>query len=230
MRSAVRITLAACVALMLGATGAGAGDVITLPGRTTINVPVTSYFSLRFKQVVRQAYDVSCGAAALATLLTYYYGMNVSEKEIIERIFEKSTEEEKKKINALGFSMLELKRMGEALGFAVGGFRLDSVEKLAKLKVPAITLTTVRGYKHFVVLKGLSRGQVFIADPAFGNRSRSLERFAEEWDNVILVMVSDKIEGRNDFSPEGSLTGRAQEILPLLDNYVRPITRGATEF
>lgn len=230
MIRAFRILLAAGVALMLGAPEAGAGDTITLPGRTTINVPVTSYFDLRFKQVVRQRYDLSCGAAALATLLTYYYGMNVSEKQIIDLMFEKATEEEKKKINALGFSMLELKRMGEALGFTAGGFRIDSVEKIAKLKVPAITLTTVRGYKHFVVLKGLSRGQVFIADPAFGNRSRSLERFAEEWDGVILVLVSDKIQARNDFSPEGSLTGRTQDVISILDRYARPITRGATEF
>jgi uncharacterized protein len=215
---------------VVAAAPARATDSITLPGNTTIRVPVTSYFGLRFKQVVRQSYDVSCGAAALATLLKYYYGMAVDEKKIIEQIFAKSTEEQKKKINAYGFSMLELKKMGESLGFAAGGFKLDNVEKLAKLKVPVITLITVRGYKHFVVLKGLYRGQVYIADPAFGNRSRPLDRFADEWDGVILVFVSDKVAGHNDFSADGSLSAPAQDVLPLIDRYARPITRSPTEF
>lgn len=220
--------------LLLGAAIVGsparAADIITLPGNTTIQAPVTSYFGLRFKQVVRQGYDVSCGAAALATLLKYYYGMQVSEKEIIEQIFSKSTDDQKKKINAYGFSMLELKHFGESLGFVAGGFKLDSAEKLAKLKVPVLTLITVRGYKHFVVLKGLYQGQVYIADPAFGNRSRPLDRFQKEWDGVILVMVSDKIAGRNDFSADGSLSAPAQGVLPLIDKFTPAITRAPTEF
>jgi len=221
-------------ALVVGTVAAGpvarATDIVALPGNTTIRAPVTSYFGLRFKQVVRQGYDVSCGAAALATLLKYYYGLSVSEKEIIEQIFAKSTDDQKKKINAYGFSMLELKHFGESLGFVAGGFKLDSAEKLAKLKVPVLTLITVRGYKHFVVLKGLYQGQVYIADPAFGNRSRPLDRFQNEWDGVILVMVSDKIAGRNDFSADGSLSAPAGGVLPLIDKYTPAITRAPTEF
>jgi predicted double-glycine peptidase len=231
----IRARLAAMASALLLMTAVAAGparatDSIPLPGNTTIRAPVTSYFGLRFKQVVRQSYDISCGAAALATLLKYYYGMPISEKEIIEQIFAKSSDDQKKKINAYGFSMLELKRFGESLGFVVGGFRLDGVEKLAKLKVPVLTLITVRGYKHFVVLKGLYQGQVYIADPAFGNRSRPLERFAHEWDGVVLVMVSDKIAGRNDFSADGSLRAPGEGVLPLIDRYARPITRSPTEF
>ena len=222
--------VAGCLALLLQAGAVRADQPVTLPGNTTIHAPVTSYFALRFKQVVKQGYDISCGAAALATLLKYYWGVDTDEKKIIEGILAGISDDEKKKINDGGFSMLELKRMGESLGFAAGGFRLDSVDKLAKLKVPALTLITVRGYKHFVVLKGLSRGQVYIADPAFGNRSRSLERFTEEWDGVILVFVNSKLTARNDFSADGSLSGRPGEVLPLIDRYARPIERVSGEF
>jgi predicted double-glycine peptidase len=216
--------------LLLVASTAMADQVIALPGNTNIRAPVKSYVSLRFDKVVKQGFDVSCGAAALATLLTYYYGLELTEKDVIEKIFAKSTEEEKQKINAYGFSMLELKRFGEDLGFAAGGFRVDSAEKLAKLSVPAITLITVRGYAHFVVLKGISGGQVFIADPAFGNRSRPLDRFADEWDGVILVLVNTEITGNPDFSPERSLSGRPQDVLPLVDRYGGSITPNAGEF
>lgn len=225
-----RLLIAGCMALLLQAAPAAAEPSVALPGGQRINAPVTSYFALRFKQVVKQGYDISCGAAALATLLKYYWGVETDEKKIIEGILAGSSEDEKKKINGLGFSMLELKHMGELLGFTAGGFKLDSVDKLAKLKVPALTLISVRGYKHFVVIKGLSGGQVYIADPAFGNRSRSLERFTEEWDGVILVFVSDKHAPRDDFATNGGLTGRPREVLPLIDRYTRPIDHLSGEF
>ena len=224
------VSLLVGAALLLLAPAARADQVIPLPGNTNVRAPVTSYVALRFKQVVKQGYDISCGAAALATLLTYYYGVKISEKEVIDRIFARSTDEQKQKINAYGFSMLELKRLGEELGFAAGGFRIDGAEKLAKLSIPALTLITVRGYAHFVVLKGIYRGQVYIADPAFGNRSRPLDRFAEEWDGVILVLVKDQAQVNPEFSPEGSLSGRPQDVLPLIDRYGAPYTPSTGEF
>jgi hypothetical protein len=216
--------------LALAPMAAKADQAIPLPGNTSIRAPVTSYVALRFRQIVKQGYDVSCGAAALATLLTYYYGVKTGEKDVIDGIFAKSTDDEKQKINAYGFSMLELKHFGEQLGFSAGGFRINDVNKLAKLKIPALTLITIRGYAHFVVLKGVDRGQVYIADPAFGNRSRPIDRFAEEWDGVVLLLVNDKLAGDQDFSPEGSLKGRAQDVVPLIDRFGAPYTPTTGEF
>jgi predicted double-glycine peptidase len=217
-------------AMLLLSSAAWADQVINLPGNTNIRAPVTSYVALRFDKIVKQGYDVSCGAAALATLLTHYYGMKVGEKELIDRAFAAASDEDKQKINAYGFSMLELKHLGEGFGFQAGGFRIDDVEKLAKLTIPALTLITIRGYAHFVVLKGVYNGQVYIADPAFGNRSRPIHRFAEEWDGVILLLVNDSIKGSHDFSPEESLRGRPQDVIPLIDRYGGPYTPGTGEF
>jgi uncharacterized protein len=222
-------SLAGAILLAL-ASAAEADQAIPLPGNTTIRAPVTSYVGLRFKQIVRQGYDISCGAAAVATLLTHYYGVKTSEKDIIDQIFSRSSEEEQQKIGAYGFSMLELKRFGEHLGFQTGGFRVDDVSKLAKLRVPVLALITIRGYSHFVVIKGISRGQVYIADPAFGNRSRPLHRFEKEWSGVILVFVSDKFAANPEFSPEGSPKGRPQDVIPLIDRYGAPYTPTTGEF
>ncbi len=38
---------------------------------TRVYVPVTSLYARQYQGLVRQAFDYSCGAAALATLLTY---------------------------------------------------------------------------------------------------------------------------------------------------------------
>jgi predicted double-glycine peptidase len=143
--------------------------------------------AMRFKNVMHQTRDLSCGAAALGTILRYYYGEDVSEEQIIDEGFKAGDAD---KIRRDGFSMLELKRIAEKRGYQAGGFRIPDVEKLANLKVPVITLMSVRGYNHFVVVKGISDGRVYIADPAFGNRSRTIESFAADWDHVILVAVS----------------------------------------
>ena len=160
-------------------------------GPTLVSVPVTTLTAMRFKNVMHQTRDLSCGAAALGTILRYYYGEDLTEEQIINEGFQVG---DTKKIQRDGFSMLELKKIAEKRGYQAGGFRIPDANKLAALKVPVITLVSVRGYNHFVVIKGVSDGRVYIADPAFGNRSLTLESFAADWDHVILVAVSPKLK------------------------------------
>ncbi len=217
--------------LLVAAAGAARAEIVQAPGEL-FNVPVQSYTELRFKNVVKQGNDLSCGAAALATLLTYFYGLKIDEKKVIDAILAMSNEEDKQKIQTYGFSMLELKRFGERVGFAAGGFRVTKVEDLAKLRVPAITLINIRGYKHFVVIKGMSEGRVFVADPAFGNRTRPLSRFAKEWNGTILVFLSNQLSGKPDFAFEGAPRGRERDVIPMLDQGLRTIAPlpGSGEF
>lgn len=58
---------------------------------------------LRDLHVVKQQEDYSCGAAALATLMIYYFGENTSEKEILDLLEGRLTEEEKKKKRSAAF-------------------------------------------------------------------------------------------------------------------------------
>ena len=195
--------------------------LVSAPGNTRFNVRVKSLTELRFTKVVRQKYDVSCGAAALATLLTHFYDMPMTEKQIIEDIFKYSDDDTEAKIKKYGFSMLELKRAGERLGFKTGGFRIADVKKLLKMKIPALALVNIRGYNHFVVIKGVVGGQVFIADPAFGNRTRPLDGFADEWNNVVLVFLSPTRKGNDQFVRDGTLRGRADGLINIFDRGVR---------
>jgi uncharacterized protein len=47
---------------------------------------VKSLLEMRRENVVVQNYDLSCGAAALATLLVYQHGDQVTEKEITDQL------------------------------------------------------------------------------------------------------------------------------------------------
>jgi uncharacterized protein len=198
-----------------------------VPGGDLLDVPVQSLVALRFKNVVRQAHDISCGAAALATLLKYYYGEQVTEHDIVQTMLKLG---DAAKIQQEGFSLLEMKRYAQQHGYVAGGYRIDDVHHLSKLTVPVITLMHIRGYAHFVVIKGVADGQVFIADPAFGNRSQSLEKFAQEWNRAILVILSHTNAGQNAFTLDPTLKAPMRDVVLLLDRALHAITPAAGEF
>lgn len=199
------------------AVPAGASSV-PMPGTTSlVNVPIKSLVEMRFTNVVRQAYDVSCGAAALATILKYYYGESIVEQDIVDTMMAVG---DKEKIQKDGFSLLEMKRYAEKRGYVSMGYRVTDLDKLSKLKIPVISLINARGYNHFVVVKGITDGQVFTADPAFGNQAKSMETFSQQWNGVILVILSDNRDGNSTFTMDPTLRAPVDQVIPLLGRVI----------
>ncbi len=125
-----RIAYLAVVALAAIGARAGEANVIPIPGRTNVGLAVKSLTELRFQGVVRQAFDLSCGAAALATIMRHFYGEDVTELELLEDMLATG---DRVKIATQGFSMLELKRASEKRGYASAGFRIEDAGDLAGL-------------------------------------------------------------------------------------------------
>jgi predicted double-glycine peptidase len=218
----------ALLGLLFAASSAQAGNLVpATPGGAIFRVPVKSLVDLRFVRVIRQSQDLSCGAAALATLLKHFYGEEIGENDVLEGA---AGIGDREKIARDGFSMLELKHFSEQRGYVSAGFRVADVNELSNLKIPVITLVNTRGYAHFVVLKGVIDGKVLIADPAFGNRSRPLEAFAGEWRNVVLAVVSEKLAGDAAFRTHTTVSARANELRSLLDFGLRPTTPSRGDF
>lgn len=222
MKTLRTLLILAATAILL-APAARASDLVPAPGRGMFSVPVRTYADIRFEDIVKQKYDISCGAAALATLLKYYYELDIGEQEVIDGILAGSSEETRSNIAKYGFSMLELKRAGEEKGFVAAGFRLDDAATLRKLDVPALTLINIRGYNHFVVIKGVKDGQVLIADPAFGNRVRPIGSFEKEWSSIVLVLVHPERQGDSAFVTGSTLRAHTREIIPMLDRGLRTV-------
>jgi predicted double-glycine peptidase len=151
---------------------------------------VVSVKEARFTTTQRQQYDFSCGSAALATLLTHHYGEPVDERAVFTQMYQRG---DQAKIRKEGFSMLDMKRYLETRGYKADGFQLP-IEKLSSENVPAIVLLSERGYRHFVVVKGVERGRVLVGDPAMGTRALSMERFQKLWVNQILFVVYNQRE------------------------------------
>ena len=145
---------------------------------------------LRDQYVIRQQQDTSCGAAALATLMAYYYGENTSEKEILELLntrLETMTDEERSRKTRIGFSLLDLKVVAQQKGYRAAGFKLTA-DQLPQLLAPVIVHLRPFGYYHFAVLRGVAGDRVFLADPARGNLRMSVARFLDEWAGVVFVL------------------------------------------
>lgn len=142
---------------------------------------------LRDLHVIKQQEDYSCGAAALATLMIYYFGENTSEKEILDRLEARLTEEEKKNRALRGFSLLDLKQVAEEKGYRAAGFKL-TMSQLAQVTAPVIIYIEPFGYKHFAVYRGMKQDRIYIADPSRGNLRMSIGRFLDEWSGIVFVL------------------------------------------
>lgn len=141
---------------------------------------------MRQQNVVVQKWDLSCGAAALATILKYQHQYPASEREIAASMLRK-TDELKVKVRG-GFSLLDLKRYVESRGLKGNGYRDVDLQNLIAL-APAIVPVYLGDYNHFVVFRGLVANRVLLADPAFGNRWVDVETFKQSWLEHIAFVV-----------------------------------------
>jgi predicted double-glycine peptidase len=207
IRRYLAIVLSA-VCLGLPARAGLAGQALVyLPGGGTFSKQVESFKERRLRQVVPQAYDYSCGAACVATLLHYYYGRSVDERDAIMQMF---SEGDKREIRQRGFSMLDMKRFALGQDFQAEGFQFPDVEALKKLQVPAIVLIDTRSYKHFVVIREVTDNYVYVADPSWGNRRMTLEDFAQVWNDKVALVVIGAVWGE----PPGLLSAKEELTAP----------------
>ena len=144
---------------------------------------------LRYVEVVGQTDWYTCGPAAVATLLTYYYGIPTTEAEALELAegFMRAQGLEPGR----GINALALKQTLEAKGIPTKGFRVKPEalkEYCERGGLPLIDRLT-EPQKHFLVVVGLVGDQVVLADPFWGRRIVPFAAFVKEhkYSEVVLV-------------------------------------------
>ncbi|MDN3516978.1 C39 family peptidase [Aquisalimonas lutea] len=187
MGRAARMT-GALLALALLAAVVAPVQAQTTPARVptaagALHVPVVSMTGKRWERVIRQQYDYSCGSAAVATLLTYHYGIPRTEAQVFETMYAVGNQE---LIRAQGFSMLDLKRYLDAHGLNADGFRM-TLDQLAGIGAPAIVLVNTGGYQHFIVVKGIRGDEVIVGDPAGGTVIVPRAFMEAVWNGIVLA-------------------------------------------
>lgn len=161
-------------------------------------VPIKSMAERRFLTVVRQRHDFSCGSAAVATLLRFHYGKDATEQSVFMGMWQKGDRDE---IRRLGFSLLDMKRYLNAHGVRAEGY-IVSLDDVARTRIPGIALINVRGYRHFVVVKGVEGGQVLVGDPSLGIRLIDVKSFRAMWNGILFALGDGAEEGKRSFGRE----------------------------
>lgn len=144
--------------------------------------PVRSLLEMRRERVIVQEWDLSCGAAALATILHFQHGDFVPEREIAEALISRPEYLDNPEIVRArqGFSLLDLKRYVDGRGYQGTGYGkldLDDLDELAPIMLPV----SLNGYNHFVVYRGRLGNRILLADPAWGNRTMMIDDFEAAW-------------------------------------------------
>jgi predicted double-glycine peptidase len=176
-----------------------AADVSFIVGSERFTKHVTSLYELRRQNVVMQALDFSCGAAALATVLRYGFADTVTESELIGYIFvfgQTPTEGYKKYFKRQGFTLLDLKRAARARGYQGTGYKGMTLDELLEFiegeRTPVLVPIRPMGYNHFVVVRGVAGNRILLADPAKGNTTMTLTHFLDVWIDGIGFIVKPR--------------------------------------
>lgn len=199
---------------------------------------VTTFKELKERRVVKQRYDYSCGAAALATLLQHYYKLPVSEESIVNYIIKRRGADEavKRYVEKQGFSLLDLKQAAGSIQFKVKAYAEMSVKDLEELNAPVIVPIRLRGYDHFVVYRGLDDdGRVYVTDPVAGNLTMKKTIFESVWrDGVGMMLVAPDGRQPADWRPkhneQGFYVSGSQLRAILYRSVAIPLSRYAREF
>lgn len=169
----------------------GTGAELAFVNTATMNgeVAIKSWKTLRDDRVVKQDLDYSCGAASLATVMKEFYGLEVSEGDILQRMEDDGAA-----------SFQDLSDVAWEYGFNANGLALNFA-KLQTLKIPVIAYLNHMGDDHFSVIRGISKnGLVQLADPSWGNRKFTETQFRAMWETrndsqfkgkILVVMPED---------------------------------------
>jgi len=157
------------------------------------DVPSVSYNVLRYRDVVEQTSEYACGAAAVATILTYFYGVSASETDVLELICASMRARGERPTQGQGFTAYDLKEALTASGVASKGFLVKVAalqDYFARGGLPVIIHLT-KPQKHFEVAVGMLGDQIVIADPSWGRSVVPLAELVEQrgYSGVVLVPI-----------------------------------------
>jgi len=168
-----------------------AGEVFVSTPSLKGYIPIKTWKDLRDERIVKQDLDYSCGAASVATIMNGFYGMRITERELLGVMEEDgaaSFQDLAEVVRSYG-----LKGVGVALNF----------EQLRQLEVPAIAYLKYRDDDHFSVVRSVDvDGSVTLGDPSWGNRRFTKHQFLNMWETrpeeelkgKMLLLLPDGID------------------------------------
>jgi predicted double-glycine peptidase len=214
MLSAVRGLVTAAAALLLVAAGVSHGAADDAPIRDpdcVFQARPWTWKELHQQNVLMQQREYTCGAAAMATVMRYYWGDAVGEEQVLQALMKILTPDEVRDRVKNGLAISDLRRAAVEMGYEASIGTL-SFEKLAGAKSPVVVPIRLRKYDHFVVVRGVVDGRVYLADPVRGNVRPTMDEFCSQWQKQAVLVVAKPDRDPPETSP---LSVRCNEVLLL---------------
>ncbi len=124
--------------------------------------------------LVEQAEEMDCGAACLA-MICKHYGIATTLGKLREMA----------NVTTEGATLDSLAQVGESLGFTTHGVQC-TYQTLLGFDLPFIAHW--EGY-HYIVVYGVSKSHVWVADPGLGFRKLTVAEFEKGWTGTCLLFV-----------------------------------------
>jgi len=207
-----KFTGAAIISVVALAGSLSAGATLSASG---LPRPVRSMLEMRRQNVISQQWELSCAAAALATILRYQYGAPVTERSVALGLINREEYLANPDLVRLrqGFSLLDMKRFVDTFGYEGVGLGQLAVSDLV-VRAPIIVPVNLQGFPHFVVFRGATSNAVLLADPAFGNVTMSIKKFVNGWIEYQKIgRVGFVVMKSGRMAPPGRLSARALDFL-----------------
>ncbi|WP_434180362.1 peptidase domain-containing ABC transporter [Bacillus thuringiensis] len=127
-----------------------------------------------------QQHDLKdCGPACLA-MISRHYGLSISISKIREIAG----------TDLQGTNVQGLLESAERLGFDTKGVRVTELKSLYEVPLPAIAHVNMPGgLLHYVVIYKVKKKKVYVADPAKGLVTYSLEDFCKIWTGILVLLI-----------------------------------------
>ncbi len=148
---------------------------LDLEARDEVGAKLIKRFAL-----VEQAEEMDCGAACLA-MICRHYGIPMTLGKLRELA----------NVTTQGATLESLARTAESLGFTARGMQC-TYESMLGFELPFIVHW--EGY-HYVVVYGMSKRWVRVADPGLGFRKLTVEEFERGWGGTCLVFTPGELLG-----------------------------------
>lgn len=144
---------------------------------------LSTWHEYRFRNMVEQKLDMSCGAASMSALLTYYGKAPVDEAHLLLLLADVVDKNEQNAVLENGFSLLHIKQAVGRMDFEMKAATIYNAQ-LVRFASPALLqLKTRQGY-HFVLWHGKVKGRHWLGDPSRGDMWLTDLELEQEWTGV----------------------------------------------
>ncbi len=183
------------LAVMLGSS------IAATPASVHAAESYVTWLDQRFAGVVAQTTEYSCGAAAVAGLLSVFYGIPATESEVLGIIEELVRVRGEEPRDRGGLTAYDLKESAILLGLHTAGYRLNSrqvEDYFARGGLPAIAHVT-KPRPHYLVVVGVTDGLMMLADPGWGRYVTTISGLAEDrkMSGIFIVAVPTEEQARH---------------------------------